>query len=246
MKPYTICHMIASVDGRIDCDMTEQIEGGNEYYEALESLACPSMLMGRVTMQMHYALAEPFITANTTPIGCEAFHIARKAAAYCVGVDTHGILQWGESEFDGQALLVITDEQCPKAYHDRLTEQGISWIATGKNGINLARAMELLAEKFGVERLAITGGGHINGAFLEAELLDEVSFMVDDVKLFLDTHPCDENAMACFKEYSDKRNELLKEYSKLYMPLTVDLADMSCTERWNWIHEPWPWQEGGC
>ena len=170
--------MIASVDGRIDCDMTEQIEGGNEYYEALESLACPSMLMGRVTMQMHYALAEPFIAADTTPIGCEAFHIARKAAAYCVGVDTHGILQWGESEFDGQALLVITDEQCPKAYHDRLTEQGISWIATGKNGINLARAMELLAEKFGIERLAVTGGGHINGAFLEAELLDEVSFMV--------------------------------------------------------------------
>lgn len=178
MRPYIICHMIASVDGRIDCDMTEQIEGGNEYYEALESLACPSMLMGRVTMQMHYALAEPFIAADTTPIGCEAFHIACKAAAYCVGVDTHGILQWGESEFDGQALLVITDEQCPKAYHDRLTEQGISWIATGKNGINLARAMELLAEKFGVERLAVTGGGHINGAFLEAELLDEVSFMV--------------------------------------------------------------------
>lgn len=178
MRPYIICHMIASLDGRIDCDMTEQIEGGNEYYEALESLACPSMLMGRVTMQMHYALAEPFIAADTTPIGCEAFHIARKAAAYCVGVDTHGILQWGESEFDGQALLVITDEQCPKAYHDRLTEQGISWIATGKNGINLARAMELLAEKFGVERLAVTGGGHINGAFLEAELLDEVSFMV--------------------------------------------------------------------
>lgn len=178
MRPYIICHMIASVDGRIDCDMTEQIEGGNEYYEALESLACPSMLMGRVTMQMHYALAEPFIAADTTPIGCEAFHIARKAAAYCVGVDTHGILQWGENEFDGQALLVITDEQCPKAYHDRLTEQGISWIATGKNGINLARAMELLAEKFGVERLAVTGGGHINGAFLEAELLDEISFMV--------------------------------------------------------------------
>lgn len=178
MRPYIICHMIASVDGRIDCDMTEQIEGGNEYYEALESLACPSMLMGRVTMQMHYAIAEPFIAADTTPIGCEAFHIARKAAAYCVGVDTHGKLQWGENEFDGQALLVITDEQCPKAYHDRLTEQGISWIATGKNGINLARAMELLAEKFGVERLAVTGGGHINGAFLEAELLDEVSFMV--------------------------------------------------------------------
>ena len=178
MKPYIICHMIASVDGRIDCDMTEQIEGGNEYYEALEALACESMLMGRVTMQMHYALSEPFVAADPAPIGREAFHVARQAAAYCVGIDTHGKLQWGETEFDGQALLIITDEHCPKAYHDRLSEQGISWIATGKNGINLARAMELLAEEFKVERLAVTGGGHINGAFLEAGLLDEVSFMV--------------------------------------------------------------------
>lgn len=178
MKPYIICHMIASVDGRIDCDMTEQIEGGNEYYEALEALECPSMLMGRVTMQMHYALPEPFVANDNTPIGHEAFHVARKAAAYCVGIDTHGKLQWGENEFDGQALLVITDEKCPKAYHDRLTEQGISWIAAGKEGINLVRAMEILGEEFGVERLAVTGGGHINGAFLEAGLLDEVSFMV--------------------------------------------------------------------
>ena len=150
MKPYTICHMIASVDGRIDCDMTEQIEGGNEYYEALEALGCPSMLMGRVTMQMHYALSEPFVVADTTPIGREAYHIARKADGYCIGVDTHGRLQWGETEFDGQALLVITDENCPKAYHDRLTEQGISWIATGENGINFARAMEILREAFGM------------------------------------------------------------------------------------------------
>ena len=71
--------MIASVDGRIDCDMTEQIEGGNEYYEALEALDCPSMLMGRVTMQMHYALPEPFVAENDAPIGTEAFHVACKA-----------------------------------------------------------------------------------------------------------------------------------------------------------------------
>ena len=95
-----------------------------------------------------------------------------------MGIDTHGSLQWGENEFDGQALLVVTDERCPKSYHDRLTEQGISWIATGKDGIDLPRAMELLRTEFGVERLAVTGGGHINGAFLAAGSLDEVSFMV--------------------------------------------------------------------
>ena len=170
--------MIASVDGRIDCDMTEQIEGGNEYYEALDALSCPSMLMGRVTMQMHYALPAPFVSSDPSPIGQEAFHVACKASAYCVGVDTYGSLQWGENEFDGQALLVVTNELCPKCYHDRLTAQGISWIAAGRDGIDFARVMELLFSEFGVERLAVTGGGHINGAFLEAGLLDEVSFMV--------------------------------------------------------------------
>ena len=38
--------------------------------------------------------------------------------------------------------------------------------------------MEILNEEFGVERLAIVGGGHICGGFAEAGLVDEVSVMV--------------------------------------------------------------------
>ena len=26
----------------------------------------------------------------------------------------------------------------------------------------------------------------------------------------------------------------------------VRSAAESCADRWNWINEPWPWQEGGC
>ena len=64
------------------------------------------------------------------------------------------------------------------------------------------------------------------------EHINQVSFAVDEVKLYLDTHPCD--------------NDALKQYASAYGPLTVDTADYSCAERWNWINEPWPWQEGGC
>ena len=60
MKPYIICHMMSSVDGRIDCDMTEKI-GGDEYYEVLKRLDCSSELSGRVTMQKHFAMPELFI-----------------------------------------------------------------------------------------------------------------------------------------------------------------------------------------
>ena len=34
-KPYIICHMMSSVDGRIDCAMTEQLKGVEDYYETL-------------------------------------------------------------------------------------------------------------------------------------------------------------------------------------------------------------------
>lgn len=76
--------------------------------------------------------------------------------------------------------------------------------------------------------------------------INEVSFAVDDVKLYLDTHPCDDEALAYFREYSRMRNEALKEYAEQYGPLTVDTAAYSCNDNWNWIDEPWPWQEGGC
>ena len=33
-KPYTICHMMISIDGRIDCAMTSKLRGVNDYYTA--------------------------------------------------------------------------------------------------------------------------------------------------------------------------------------------------------------------
>ena len=170
--------MMASVDGRIDCAMTEQIESGDEYYEALAELGCPSLLMGRVTMQLHYAAAEPFVAKEPAPIGRQAVHVARRAGGYLVAVDTHGSLCWPAGEFDGQPLLVITSEKCAAEYLDMLAGAGISWIAVGEERIDLPEAMEMLRETFGVERLAVVGGGNINGAFLAAGLLDEVSLMV--------------------------------------------------------------------
>ena len=48
------------------------------------------------------------------------------------------------------------------------------------------------------------------------------------------------------EKYMQVYDEALKEYANLYGPLTVDTAAHNCTERWRWINEPWPWQEGGC
>lgn len=177
IRPYTICHMMSLLDGRIDCDVTEKIETGDEYYDALNQLDCPSTLMGRVTMQMHYASEEGFVAENIQPIGEENFHIAIPTKGYIIAVDTMGILKWPHNQLDGMPLLVVTSVDCPKEYLDTLTKQYISWIAVGSGSINLKRAMEILRTEFGVEKLSVTGGGNINAAFLKEGLLDEVSIM---------------------------------------------------------------------
>ena len=54
-KPYIVCHMMASVDGRIDCAMTEQLPGVQEYYATLDALEAPTRVSGRVTAELEMA-----------------------------------------------------------------------------------------------------------------------------------------------------------------------------------------------
>ena len=80
------------------------------------------------------------------------------------------------------------------------------------------------------------------------ELLEWInidSFAVDDVKLFLDTHPNCTEALEFFDEFKKQRVQALKEYAKYYGPLTLDTATTQM-DYWKWINDPWPWQEGGC
>ena len=51
-RPHIICHMMTSVDGRIDCAMTERLPGVQEYYDTLDELGAPSRVSGRVTAQL--------------------------------------------------------------------------------------------------------------------------------------------------------------------------------------------------
>ncbi len=178
-RPYIICHMMASVDGRIDCDMTEKIESGDEYYEALDELNAPTTVSGRITAVMHYALPGVFEPKDNIAVGEECVWKAVDSTnGYCVLVDSKGTLLWENGNIDGQPLLCIVSEQASKEYLDYLQEKQISYIAAGKESTDLRRAAELLAEKFGVERLAVVGGGKINGGFLKARLIDEMSLMI--------------------------------------------------------------------
>lgn len=175
MKPWLICHMMQSLDGRIDCDMVEKISG-NEYSYALEELACPSLIEGKRSCQKHQCGKKGFKAQKPIPMDKETYFIASNEQGYKISLDNPGELLWDKT--DNTARLCIVSEQASRQYLDYLRTRDISYIATGRQHINLGRALEILASKFRLKRIAVVGGGKINGAFLQAGLIDELSVMI--------------------------------------------------------------------
>lgn len=177
-KPYLVCHMMTSLDGRIDCAMTERLPGVQDYYRTLEALNVPSTVTGRVTAELEMALPGQFRAKDSTPVGREAFSKKRNAPGYEVVADTHGKLLWPDGGQGEKPLLILTSQRVSREYLAYLDEREISRIAAGETQIDLARAAEILATEFRVERMAVVGGPAINTSFLDVGLLDEVSILI--------------------------------------------------------------------
>ena len=60
--------MMTSVDGRIDCAMTEHLPGVQEYYDTLEELQAPTRVSGRVTAQLEMAQESVFSAPRCTSV----------------------------------------------------------------------------------------------------------------------------------------------------------------------------------
>ena len=86
--------------------------------------------------------------------------------------------------------------------------------------------------------------------------IGEVSFMVNDLTLYLDTHPTDSNALQTFTDAAKRRKQLMEEYAKEYEPLTMDCVCVETNNQtdhytkypkqrhFTWCDGPLPWEGG--
>ena len=164
-----------SVDGRIDCDMVDKISG-DEYYTALKALDCTAVVEGRHSYQLHTCGFEEFKPHNYISVGKECFYKTHDSKELEISVDNRGVLLWNKTKNENR--LCIVSEKSSTEYLEYLKSLGISYVVTGNEKIDLRRAVEILKKEFGVERLAVVGGGKINGGFLQERLIDELSLMI--------------------------------------------------------------------
>lgn len=74
----------------------------------------------------------------------------------------------------------------------------------------------------------------------ENERMSAVSFALDDLRLYLDTHPEDEEALRLYGNYSEERNKLLAERKDFSG--SVNAYEPNLTNGWDWNAGPMPWK----
>jgi riboflavin biosynthesis pyrimidine reductase len=178
MKPYVICHMCASVDGRtlLSRWRPENTVAAGLFERLHDELDGDAWLVGRVTGQ-EFAKGKTYPVSIGECISRQAWFARRDAKAYGVVLDANGKIVWGRSDIGGDPIVVAVSEKVSDAHLAGLRSEGVSYFFAGETELDLGLTLEILNRELGVKRLILEGGGVSNGAFLRAGLVDEISLI---------------------------------------------------------------------
>ncbi|MBV9530915.1 MAG: RibD family protein [Bradyrhizobium sp.] len=178
MKPYVICLMAASVDGRtLPSRWRPKGAATNVFERVHDELSGDAWLIGRVTGQ-EFAKGKLYPTSATETFPRGSWFARRDAKAYGVVLDAHGKISWGRSEIGGDPIVVVVSGTVSDAHLAGLRSEGVSYIFAGQSRLDLALTLDILNRELGVKRLLLEGGGGANGAFLRAGLVDELNLII--------------------------------------------------------------------
>jgi len=178
-RPYVICHMVPSVDGRIVTaawKLSPRVL--SEYERTARALDADAWMIGRVSMEPYAGKARIPARKTRQAIPRTDFIARRDAESYAIALDPSGKLAWESSSIDEEHVITVLTEAVPDAYLAFLRSKGVSYLFGGRRDVKLERVLAKLRSEFGIERLLLEGGGKINGSFLAADLVDELSVLV--------------------------------------------------------------------
>ena len=176
-RPHVICHMAPSIDGRIT-GMGSVRKITSAYEESAQSFNADAWIIGRVSMEPYAGKSRVPRRKVRTRIPRTDFIADSSANSYAIAIDPSGKLTWKSNAIDDEHVITILTERVPDDYLAFLRSRRVSYLFGGKSEIDLARVLRKLRKRFGIRRLLLEGGGKINGSFLAADLIDEMSVLI--------------------------------------------------------------------
>ena len=187
-RPWVICHMCTSLDGKISGDFMETATAApalRAYNELRGFYGCRATLYGTTTMLGGYANGLAQLDENFASVAREDYlaPAAQEAQQLIIALDPEGKLGYKSPiiEREGRAPAVVVEvltEQVGNVYRAFLRKLGISYIIAGETELDHGLALSKLKEEFNIETLMLGGGGVLNWSFLQAGMCDEISIVL--------------------------------------------------------------------
>lgn len=178
MKPYVICHSMGTVDGRIQATRWGIKNAADMFEKPAAKIKVDAWIVGRTTMQ-EFCSQKPYRKRKGK------FNIPRtdfigkhKNKTYAVAIDPSGKCHWDKNTVSTEHVIEVLTEKVSSGYLEHLRSKNVSYIFAGKTTLNLKLALQKLRKLFGIKRVRIDGGGKVNGSFLNAGLIDELSLIL--------------------------------------------------------------------
>ncbi|MBN2503126.1 MAG: RibD family protein [Anaerolineales bacterium] len=171
--PKVILHMGLSVDGRDDWSAAP----GSPYYELVGRFQADIDLSGSKTM------ASAFLPDNPQEAFADVydFWMNMPTRPKLAIVDSKGQIDRYhliKKQPWWQDVITLCSAATPKSHLAYLEEQGVEYILAGEDQVDLAAALQVLNERYGVKVVRVDSGGILNGVLLRAGLVDEVNVVI--------------------------------------------------------------------
>ncbi len=182
--------MAMSIDGKVTGEFLSAsgLEKMSEiYYEVNRNLHGDAYACGRITMQQSFCGNESPEISQYSPSDAKDFISEEKSGFYAVAFDPHGRLNWKSNHifdqdhdpgYDHAEIIEIVTAQCDSRYLSYLKSLGISYLICGEDKLDIKLALEKLYKKFGIHKLLLEGGSVLDGAFMNENLVDELSLVI--------------------------------------------------------------------
>jgi len=178
MRPYVICHTFSSLDGRIKQTIWGLKNHHKYFEEPAAKIKADAWLVGRVTMQEFSSKKKYNLSSYKGDLPKKDFVAKQSAKTFAVVIDPSGKCFWDTNMVSSEHVIEVLTEKVSAKYIEHLHSKNVSYVFGGKKELNLELVLIKLYKLFGIKRLRIDGGGHVNGSFLKAGLIDELSLVL--------------------------------------------------------------------
>lgn len=73
--------------------------------------------------------------------------------------------------------------------------------------------------------------------------IQQLTFMLVELNLFLDTHPQDVMALGQYNALHEQFHALMEQYNMMHGPLMNFGHAPGGMDRFEWVDDPWPWEK---